>query len=43
MLSELIPVIAVSLGMLIPVVAIVGGITAGIIKSNARHRLVQRP
>ncbi|GJM44357.1 MAG: hypothetical protein DHS20C21_11990 [Gemmatimonadota bacterium] len=40
-LSELIPVILVTLGMLIPVVAIIGGITAGVIKSNARHRLLE--
>lgn len=39
--EEMIPVIAVSLGMMIPLVAIIGGITAGIIKSNARHRLLE--
>ena len=40
-MQDLIPVFMVGLGMLIPVVAIIGGITAGIIKSNARHRLVE--
>lgn len=40
-LDELAPVIAIVFGMLIPLVAIIGGITAGIVKSNARHRLLE--
>jgi len=40
-IEEMAPVIAVTLAMMIPVVAIIGGITAGIIKSNSRHRLLE--
>lgn len=39
--DELAPVIAIVFAMLIPLVAIIGGITAGIVKSNARHRLLE--
>jgi hypothetical protein len=39
--EELAPVIAILFGMLIPLAAIIGGITAGIVKSNARHRLLE--
>ncbi|MBZ0269786.1 hypothetical protein K8I85_16665 [bacterium] len=39
--EELAPVIAIAFGMMIPLAAIIGGITAGIVKSNARHRLVE--
>jgi len=39
--EELAPLIAIAFGMLIPLVAIIGGITAGIVKSNARHRLLE--
>lgn len=39
--EELTPIIAIAFGMLIPLVAIIGGITAGIMKSNARHRLLE--
>jgi hypothetical protein len=40
-MSDLAPVLAIFLSMLIPIVAIIGGITAGIIKSNARQRIIE--
>jgi hypothetical protein len=39
--QEMVPLAAVVFGMTIPLVAIVGGIAAGIIKSNSRHRLLE--
>jgi hypothetical protein len=40
-MNDLIPLVVVVAAMTIPIVAIIGGITAGIIKSNARHRLLE--
>ncbi len=40
-MSDLAPVIAIVFSLTIPLVAIIGGITAGIIKSNARRRLME--
>jgi hypothetical protein len=37
----LVPIIAIAFSLLIPIVAIIGGITAGIIRSNARRRLIE--
>jgi hypothetical protein len=39
--EKLIPIVSIVVGATIPLVAIIGGITAGIIKSNARHRLLE--
>jgi hypothetical protein len=40
-MSDLAPVLAIFFSMLIPIVAIIGGITAGIIKSNGRRRIIE--
>lgn len=40
-MSDLAPVLAILCSLLIPIVAIIGGITAGIIKSNGRRRLLE--
>ena len=40
-MSDLAPLLAIVFSLSIPLVAIVGGITAGIVKSNARRRLVE--
>ncbi len=40
-MGDLAPVIAIVFSLTIPLVAIIGGITAGIIKSNARRRLME--
>jgi hypothetical protein len=39
--EEMIPLVVVTAAMMIPLVAIIGGIAAGIIKSNSRHRLLE--
>lgn len=40
-MEELAPIVAIVFSLTIPLVAIIGGITAGIVKSNARRRLVE--
>ena len=40
-MSDLAPVLAILVGSLVPIVAIIMGFTAGIIKSNARRRLIE--
>lgn len=39
--GQLIAIVAIIVGAMIPLVAIIGGITAGVMKSNARHRLLE--
>ena len=40
-MSDLTPVLVILVSALVPIVAIIAGVTAGIIKSNARRRLLE--
>jgi hypothetical protein len=40
-MNEIAPIIVTGLFLAIPIIAIVGGITKGIIKTNAQHRMVE--
>jgi hypothetical protein len=40
-MDEIAPILVTALFMVIPIIAIVGGVTKGILKTNARNRMVE--